>query len=33
MPAGEVVIAASTGLDFDALQLRIHPAASSCSLE
>ena len=25
---GEIVIATSTGLDFDALQLRIHPAAS-----
>lgn len=29
---GEVVIAASTGLDFDALQLRIHPAASRIRL-
>lgn len=29
---GEVVIAASTGLDFDALQLRIHPAASRIKL-
>ena len=25
---GEIVIATATGLDFDALQLRIHPAAS-----
>ena len=29
---GEIVIAASTGLDFDALQLRIHPAASRVKL-
>ncbi len=29
---GEIVIAASTGLDFDALQLRIHPAASRIKL-
>jgi ATP-dependent DNA ligase len=29
---GELVIAASTGLDFDALQLRIHPAASRVKL-
>ncbi len=25
---GEIVIATSKGLDFDALQLRLHPAAS-----
>src|SRR3954469_8849104 len=25
---GEIVIASKTGLDFDALQLRLHPAAS-----
>src|SRR5436190_9889012 len=25
---GEIVIASATGLDFDALQLRLHPAAS-----
>jgi ATP-dependent DNA ligase len=29
---GEIVIAASSGLDFDALQLRIHPAASRIKL-
>ncbi|MDE1178701.1 MAG: ATP-dependent DNA ligase [Edaphobacter sp.] len=29
---GEIVIAAATGLDFDALQLRIHPAASRIKL-
>jgi ATP-dependent DNA ligase len=29
---GEIVIAASAGLDFDALQLRIHPAASRVKL-
>ena len=29
---GEIVIAASDGLDFDALQLRIHPAASRVKL-
>jgi ATP-dependent DNA ligase len=29
---GEIVIAASHGLDFDALQLRIHPAASRVKL-
>jgi len=29
---GEIVIATSTGLDFDALQLRIHPAASRVKL-
>jgi ATP-dependent DNA ligase len=29
---GEIVIASSSGLDFDALQLRIHPAASRVNL-
>jgi hypothetical protein len=29
---GEIVIAGSSGLDFDALQLRIHPAASRVKL-
>lgn len=29
---GEIVIAAQTGLDFDALQLRVHPAASRVKL-
>ena len=29
---GEIVIAAASGLDFDALQLRIHPAASRVKL-
>ena len=29
---GEIVIANATGLDFDALQLRIHPAASRIKL-
>src|SRR6202162_3809930 len=29
---GEIVIAANTGLDFDALQLRLHPAASRVKL-
>jgi ATP-dependent DNA ligase len=29
---GEIVIASSTGLDFDALQLRLHPAASRVKL-
>src|ERR1044071_9656291 len=29
---GEIVIAADTGLDFEALQLRIHPAASRVKL-
>src|ERR1700754_468118 len=29
---GEIVIATSSGLDFDALQLRIHPAASRVKL-
>ena len=29
---GEIVIAASSGLDFDALQLRLHPAASRVKL-
>jgi ATP-dependent DNA ligase len=29
---GEIVIASSSGLDFDALQLRIHPAASRVKL-
>src|ERR1051326_4165761 len=29
---GEIVIARETGLDFDALQLRIHPAASRVKL-
>jgi len=27
---GEIVIATPRGLDFDALQLRLHPAASGC---
>src|SRR5882757_10588159 len=29
---GEIVIASADGLDFDALQLRIHPAASRVNL-
>src|SRR5882724_10504814 len=29
---GEIVIATSSGLDFDALQLRLHPAASRVKL-
>src|SRR6185503_14988081 len=29
---GEIVIAKDTGLDFDALQLRLHPAASRVKL-
>jgi ATP-dependent DNA ligase len=29
---GEIVIASTDGLDFDALQLRIHPAASRVNL-
>src|SRR5215470_524827 len=29
---GEIVIATNTGLDFEALQLRIHPAASRVKL-
>src|SRR5580693_10677177 len=29
---GEIVIATSEGLDFDALQLRLHPAASRVKL-
>src|SRR5947199_2410668 len=29
---GEIVIASARGLDFDALQLRIHPAASRVKL-
>src|SRR5580692_7392468 len=29
---GEIVIAKSTGLDFDALQLRLHPASSRVKL-
>src|SRR5437588_9533458 len=29
---GEIVVATSSGLDFDALQLRIHPAASRVKL-
>ena len=30
---GEIVIATSRGLDFDALQLRLHPAASRVAMK